>query len=318
MKIDRLLSIVVFLLNHHQTTANELANTFEVSVRTIKRDMETISLAGIPIRSTLGIHGGYSIEPRFTLTKQYAKRQDYSMIITALIGLQSSYHSKKSEELLNKFVNLMGDSVSTVNPIYLDNSVVQENALVQQNLQRLEKAIHHRQNVILCYRNAKQKNSERIVQPVALNCKWYNWYLFAYCEKSNDYRQFKLNRIKQLKLLNSVFKEHTNIEELMHEQDRSYSETSIAIDLLVQNKDRDLLEEYFPKGNMTRIDNKNWMMRVYLPEYEQIWKAKLIALGDRVKILQPESLRKELISVARSFIANNEIATFPQSKTSPD
>jgi predicted DNA-binding transcriptional regulator YafY len=74
-------------MNHHQATANELANTFEMSVRTIKRDMDTINLAGIPIRSTLGIHGGYSIEPRFTLNKQYTKRQDYSTIITALMGL---------------------------------------------------------------------------------------------------------------------------------------------------------------------------------------------------------------------------------------
>ncbi|SFG83786.1 helix-turn-helix transcriptional regulator [Sporolactobacillus nakayamae] len=94
MKTDRLLGIVIYLMNHQQTTAHELAKKFEVSIRTIKRDMETINLAGIPIRSVLGAHGGYSIEPRFTLNKQFVKRQEYMTIITALMGLQSSFHSK--------------------------------------------------------------------------------------------------------------------------------------------------------------------------------------------------------------------------------
>ncbi|MCO7126896.1 WYL domain-containing protein [Sporolactobacillus shoreicorticis] len=305
MKIDRLLGIVVFLLNHRQATANELASTFEVSVRTIKRDMDTINLAGIPINSTLGVNGGYSIEPRFTLNRQYTTRQDYATIITALMGLESSYHTKKTEQLLNKYLHLIGDSDHAAGPIYLDNSIAREGMLVQHHLQLLEKAILHRQNVHLWYRNAKQETSERMVQPIALSYKWYDWYLFAYCEKSKDYRQFKLVRMKQLELLDTLFNEHRNVENLMHEHEQSYSETSIAIDLLVQDKDRDLLAEYFPKGSFTRMNNE-WMMRVYLPEYEMMWKAKLIALGSRVKITRPEFLRQELITTAQSFIANNE------------
>jgi hypothetical protein len=92
----------------------------------------------------------------------------------------------------------------------------------------------------------------------------------------------------------------------MHEHDRSYSETCLAIDLLVLDKNRELLKEYFPKGSMTRINDEEWMMRVYFPEYEMIWKAKLIALGSCIKIINPEFLKKELVTTAQSFIANNE------------
>jgi len=315
MKIDRLLGIVIFLMNHEQTTAQELAEEFEVSIRTIKRDMETINLAGIPIRSVLGAHGGYSIEPRFSLNKQFVKRQEYMTIITALMGLQSSFHSNKYQILLDKYRNLYG--VAKNSSIFLDNSAAQEGANVQHNLKFLEKAIHQRRHILISYRNAQQDHSQRKVHPLALICKWYDWYLFAYCERSNDYRLFKITRIKKAAMLDTEFQEYKNIEELMKKHDHSYSVSCIDIALLVQNEDRDLLEEFFPKGKFELISEKEWIMHVCLPEYEQLWKAKLIALGDRVKILKPESLRKELVSAARSFIANNETGTFLQSKNLP-
>jgi predicted DNA-binding transcriptional regulator YafY len=316
MKIDRLLGIVIFLMNHEQTTAQELAEEFEVSVRTIKRDMETINLAGIPIRSILGVHGGYSIEPRFTLNKQFVKKQEYMTIITALIGLQSSFHSKNFQVLLDKYKNLVGDSKS--NSIFLDYSTAQEGSNVQQSLEIMDNAIHQRRHILISYRNAQQDTSQRKVQPLALTCKWYDWYLFAYCERANDYRLFKITRIKKATMLDSQFQEYKNIEELMKKHDHFYSESCMDIALLIQDKDRDLLKEFFPKGTFEPIDEMKWIMHLRLPEYEQIWKAKLIALGDRVKILKPESLRKELVSAAHTFIANNGAVSFSQSKTSPD
>jgi predicted DNA-binding transcriptional regulator YafY len=313
MKIDRLLGIVIFLMNHKQTTAQELAEEFEVSIRTIKRDMETINLAGIPIRSIFGAHGGYSIEPRFTLNRQFVKKQEYMTIITALIGLQSSFHSKNLQVLLDKYKNLDGDSKS--NSIFLDYSAALEGTEVQQKLELLHHAIHQRRHILISYRNAQQDTSQRKVQPLALTCKWYNWYLFAYCESANDYRLFKITRITKVATLDSLFQGHKNIVELMKKHDHFYSESCMNVALLIQDKDRDLLKEFFPKGTFEPIDEKKWSMHLRLPEYEQIWKAKLIALGDRVKILKPESLRKELVSAAHTFIANNGAASFSQLKT---
>ncbi|SFG83806.1 helix-turn-helix transcriptional regulator [Sporolactobacillus nakayamae] len=218
--------------------------------------------------------------------------------------------------LLDKYKNLVGNSKS--NSIFLDYSAAQESSNVQQSLEILDNAIHQHRHILVSYRNAQQDTSQRKVQPLALTYQWYAWYLFAYCEHANDYRLFKITRIKKATMLDSQFQKHINIEALMKKHNHFYSESSVDIALLIQDKDRDLFEEFFPKGTFEPIDEKKWIMHIRLPEYEQMWKAKLIALGDRVKVLKPESLRKELVSAARTFIENNEAASFSQSKTSPE
>ena len=72
MKIDRLMGIVVYLLNHGRTSAQKLAEEFEVSSRTIMRDLESLDQAGIPIQSFYGAEGGYQLMEDFVLEKQVA------------------------------------------------------------------------------------------------------------------------------------------------------------------------------------------------------------------------------------------------------
>ncbi|MCI1858905.1 MAG: YafY family transcriptional regulator [Sporolactobacillus sp.] len=303
MKIDRLLAIVIFLLNHRQATARTLADAFEVSVRTIKRDMDTINQAGIPVRSTAGAGGGYAIEPRFALSKQYIKKTDVEAILTALTGLQSSFYRKRLEPLVERLTQL--SKPSPPNSIFLDYSVAQEGRFVQVHLNQLAKAIADRHRVLLTYRNLKQEVSERQVRPLALTCQWGSWYLFAFCEKADDYRLFKLIRMKQIVVLGSVFPKIDGVEALMRQHLRSYSDGCIDIEILIHEQDRDLAEELFPNGQSSRQSENHWVMHLHLPAYERLWKAKLICLGDRVKIIRPDFLRTELTSLAKSFIAEN-------------
>ena len=92
MKIDRLLGITIYLLNHRKVSARTLADKFEVSQRTIQRDMETLNMAGIPIVSTYGSDGGYAILDSFRMERQAACDSDYSFILTALKGLSTAYN----------------------------------------------------------------------------------------------------------------------------------------------------------------------------------------------------------------------------------
>ena len=94
MKTDRLMAITLYLMNHETVSASVLASCFEVSKRTIQRDMETLSRAGVPITSLYGADGGYGIMEEFRLGKQFAGAEDYRNIVTALRGLVSAYDSK--------------------------------------------------------------------------------------------------------------------------------------------------------------------------------------------------------------------------------
>ncbi|MBP3039448.1 WYL domain-containing protein [Bacillaceae bacterium Marseille-Q3522] len=305
MKIDRLLSITIFLLNHPKTTSKELANKFEVSVRTIKRDIENINLAGIPVMSTLGSNGGYSIHPRFTLDKQFLRSEDFALIAAALTGLQSSFENKKTEEILEKYQVLSKNKDIREGHIYLNYSAAREGKFVQQHLSSLEKAIIHHQVVDILYCDAKQQPTKRQVHPLALRYQWYDWYLFGYDPDKKDYRMFKIVRIKKITIHNCIFKEHHNISDMMLNHDREYSQKCIDIDIHFHEENQSIVEEYFPKGRILKKKGKTHQLRLHLPENEMMWKAKLIALGDCIKIIKPDSCRQELMNIAQNFIKNN-------------
>ena len=106
MKIERLYAITVYLLNHGRTSANELAKYFEVSVRTIQRDIDSLCLAGIPIISVTGATGGYEISSQFKLDKHLATSNDYSYILTALKGLVSATNDQNAKHTLEKISHI--------------------------------------------------------------------------------------------------------------------------------------------------------------------------------------------------------------------
>ena len=102
MKLDRLLGITIYLLNHEKTSASTLAKRFEVSVRTIQRDIEALCMAGIPVAASMGADGGYEILDTFCMERQTAEQMDYQHIVAALQGLLSAYEEETAEDTLEK------------------------------------------------------------------------------------------------------------------------------------------------------------------------------------------------------------------------
>ncbi len=136
MKIDRLLAITMFLLNRETVSASALAERFEVSKRTIQRDIDTLNQAGIPITSVYGVEGGYEIMDGFKLTKQIAGVDDYLNIIIALKGLSTAYESQKINETLDKALYAMQGGEQQ---IFIDFSAAREGTLVNEYLHIIEK-----------------------------------------------------------------------------------------------------------------------------------------------------------------------------------
>ena len=138
MKIGRLMGIVVYLLNNGRTSAQELAEEFEVSPRTIMRDLESLDQAGIPIQSFYGVEGGYQIMDSFVLEKQAATRHEYDWIVTALKGMASAYESKGLEQTLAKVKSLNHTEGTAVS---VDLGVAGEDDKIKEQLKLLEDAI---------------------------------------------------------------------------------------------------------------------------------------------------------------------------------
>lgn len=175
MKTDRILGIIIYLTNHDNVSARCLAERFHVSVRTIQRDMISISAMGIPIYSENGKNSGYSILPTYKIKNSEIRCDEQQMIIKALESLATSYTNDTLKNLIEKYNTIVQNEGGQ--KVFWDFGVTKENSDVQSKNQLLENAIGLKKYVSFEYCNADGKKSSPEVEPLAIHYKWYAWYL---------------------------------------------------------------------------------------------------------------------------------------------
>lgn len=299
MKTDRLMAITLYLMNRETVSASALAARFEVSKRTIQRDMEALSKAGIPIVSTYGADGGYGVMDGFRLTKQIAGTDDYRNIITALRGLRTAYGGKEVDETLNKALLSMPHDTQRV---FVDFSAASEDPSVERYLRAMNGAIAGRSLLKILYTNATGKSSSRVVEPLALSLRWYAWYLFAYCREKRDYRLFKLQRITGCEAVPGSFsKKHRDIEARMEESAKADSREQYHVRLRCTKAALQQVQEYL-RGKVVKVYDGG-DTELLLPEkpFERMWFSLLLGFGNEVEVLEPVSLRQMLQDKAKEI-----------------
>lgn len=306
MKIDRLLDIIIYLLNHEKVSASVLAERFHVTVRTIQRDMVCITEAGIPVYSNHGKDGGYSILPSYKMKNCEIRRDEQQMIRQALESLASSYANETLAGLIEKYHAVSENTESR--RTFFDFGIAKENQKVQQDNQILEKAIAEERLVTFTYRDAKGQESQRLVQPLAIQYKWYSWYLFAWSVPQEAYRTFKIARISEMQVTpRHADKKHEDVELLIKQADEAYSDTRVTIEVHFDRKVKSIIEEYFPDSEMEELDGEILRVWIRVPPRERLWRALLLSLGNQVKVVSPENYRNELIETAQNFLSNYDI-----------
>lgn len=306
MKIDRLLEIIIYLLNNENVSANYLAKKFNVSVRTIQRDMVSISAAGIPVYSNGGKYGGYSILSTYKIKNADIKNEEQQMILQALKSLATSYRCETLSGLIEKYNAIIEKEDGQ--KIFWDFSITKENNQVQESNRILECAVKQRAYISFEYRNANGDVSQKIVEPLAIHYKWYAWYLFSFDYKKNTYITFKVARMKNIQIQEKKsHRNHGNIEMRMKESEMNYYSTSIEIIIQFHEDDIDLIREYFPDCIIKKTTCQICRTNICVPEKERLWKVLLLSFGNRIKIISPESYKNTLIETAQKFISNYDI-----------
>lgn len=302
MKIDRLLGITIYLLNHDKVSAKTLSHRFEVSLRTIQRDIETLCEAGIPVVSSLGTDGGYEILNSFKMDKQIANNNDYSYVVSALRGLASAYESNKINLTLEKVKAVLKSNKIDTN-IILDFSTLRENKNTNEELKVLETAIEEKIVVKFLYTNADDKTTEKEVEPIAVTYRWYSWYLLAYSLEKDDYRLYKLVRMRNLILTDKkILKVHESASILLKKNDEKDNRKYIDIKLFCKAEVKTKAIEYL-KGNIElEYENGDFIMNLHLPENEQLWFGTLFSFGKLVKVIEPEALKEKLCAKSREIL----------------
>ena len=210
MKIDRLISIIMILLDKKRIGAHELARMFEVSPRTIYRDIDTINLAGIPILSTSGVGGGFEIMPKYKIDKNVFSAADLSAILMGLSGLSNML---RGDELVNAFAKVKSfipadrakDIEVKTNQLHIDLNPWMGNRNIQPYLEIIKTAMQENKLLSFEYIDRYGNASVRTAEPYQLILKNSHWYWQGYCHKRNDFRLFKLSRTQGLHMQKKSF-----------------------------------------------------------------------------------------------------------------
>jgi len=302
MKTDRLLAIVIYLLNHDIVSAATLAQRFEVSKRTILRDIDHIALAGIPIKSITGARGGYSIMEGYKLDGRLINESERSAIITALEGFRSAYDSQKYNNVLDKISSVLPNNQQQ--HVFLDFGASGENCELQEKLKLIETAISDKCSLRISYVNAQGEASIRIIEPLALNYRWYAWYLLAFCTIKQDYRIFKVTRIGELDHTDTAFsKKHGNPADILKQAFQVGKRKEISISLLCKSTVKTQVCEYLD-GDITEIlANGDFIMNIYAMEDERMWFAMLLSFGNLIQVIEPDGLKARLVEIAKNILS---------------
>jgi len=297
MKIDRLLGIVTTLLQCDKITAPELAGRFEVSRRTIYRDIDDICKAGIPIISVQGGDGGISISEGYKLDKNVLTVDELQNIITGLKSLGSVSDAARIEMLINKLSPKNEAVVSLKDNILIDLSSHYKSSL-SEKITMLKRAISENKLVNFDYYSEKGQTN-RTIEPYFLTFKWTAWYVFGYCTDKRDYRLFKLNRLWRHMILDDVFiPREIPVEEL--DFDDYFVDGNKITVIFDKASEYRLIEEYGPECYEVMGDGRLKFSVGYTnKDYILSW---ILGFGDKAKIVEPEDMAKELTQLAKNII----------------
>jgi len=298
MKIDRSISIIMLLLEQKKISAAKLAEMFEVTPRTIYRDMEAINAAGIPVISYPGMNGGFGIMEQYKIEKKLFTVSD---ITALLIGLRSIPTTISSEEVLNAIVKIKGlvpeeqirDIELKSGQIAVDHTPWLRHNNLEPNLKKIKTALNENKLISFEYSDQNNTQSERKVEPYRLVLKNSKWYLQAYCTTRSDFRTFKLSRILSLQILEETFAPR-KFDYFPLDITNDVEKKSIPIKLLVDESLRDMMEEFCGRESIEPCGNNKLFVRFPFVE-DEFWYGMILRLGDRCECLEPENVREEII-----------------------
>lgn len=299
MQESRLFKIVYCLLDKGKSTAPELAEKFEVSIRTIYRDIDVLSSAGIPIYATQGKGGGISILQNFVLDKSLLSNQEKDQIIMALQGI-SATENENSCELLTKLGSIFQSKAA--NWIEVDFSNWVKNNPDQDIFKLIKNSIFSRNIISFQYFGSNRESTIRQVEPLKLVFKSKAWYLYGYCLLQNEYRFFKLTRIKDLKIRTEVYSREVpttfSVSKIID------MENTITVKLKFDKRMAFRVYDEFA-DEVTDDEQGNLYVQTNLPDNDGLY-SYLFSFADCVEVLEPENIRglvrKKLAAMQNKYV----------------
>ncbi|GIN39344.1 helix-turn-helix transcriptional regulator [Heyndrickxia oleronia] len=298
MKLERLISIIFKLLNNEILSASSLADEFQVSTRTIYRDIEAICAAGIPVVSYQGTNGGFGIIEGYKFDRSLIGSYDILSLITVLSSLSSIFEDKEVEHTIERLKMLDTSGNNRTLLVDLDSHRTEPNSLMD-----LRKAIHEKRVIRFDYVSHKNEFTSRELEPVHLHYKYRNWYLYGYCRERQNYREFRVSR-----MMGIILTEKTFVQTHERKEDSTYSDDNLEgfEDVVIWVNPNSLAGVLDQFQNSAKVMNSDGSMTITLSVYQPLharWlKSILLSFGSGAKVIKPVELQSIIVDEAKKIM----------------
>lgn len=283
-KIERLISIVMILLQKEVVSASEFSRLFHVTKRTIQRDMEALSYANIPIYAKYGAEGGYALMEEYKFDKRLLNHKDIENILIALGGFEQLI---TNQEIQTTILKIKGMTSADISP-KLDLTFYDwaGRSQIEEAILFIKQAIE--KNWLLKFEYVDQKGNitSRIVEPYKMHLREMHWYLFGYSLEREDYRTFKLTRITNIQ--KDGFFVPRSDKVLEQEKQHNEQQNLVSVELLIDVAVRDQFIERYGNNAVTKVTSRSYLATIELPMNQFAYQF-LAGFGNKVKMIKPKA-----------------------------
>lgn len=297
MKIERLLTMTIMLLNRRKVTAKELADHFDVTVRTIYRDVETLNASGIPVISYQGYEGGFCIAENFKLSRQLLTFDDIVQLLSLLKGVNRTLQNREVAGVIEKITALIPSDKEEEyeqqsGSFIIDISSWGNSSKFDLLISDLHRSVADSILVRFTYITAQGATSERVVEPHTMVLKSFTWYLIGFCRLRQEFRIFRLSRVRECTLSSERFIRR-EIDPYTFFQEKGDSRPMVTLRLRFSTRIAFRIEEMFSEHILER-DAEHLLVEFTIPEDEWIY-GMILNYGNDVEVLEPPHVRKTII-----------------------
>lgn len=297
MKVDRLVSIIMILLDKKRIGAQELADMFEVSPRTIYRDIDAINMAGIPVRGASGVGGGFEIMQEYKVDKKVFSADDLSAL---LMGLSSLSGMIRGDELVHALAKVKSfipadrakEIELKVNQICIDLSPWMGNRNIQPYLETIKSALQENKLLSFEYIAHHGNKTARTAEPYQLVLKGNHWYLQGYCRIRNDFRLFRLSRMSNLQMKEEIFAPR-DYQKPQLDFDSILETMQTKIKIRIHKSIMDRVLDYCTYEHFSPSGSEHYIVDFPFIENEYYYDI-LLGFGNKCECLEPLHIRAEM------------------------
>jgi len=299
MKMERLIAIIMLLMERETVSTRELAERLEVSRRTIFRDIDTLGMAGVPVVVTRGANGGVGLMKSYKVDKKLFTPKDVRSLIASL----RSYHQLLADQeiagTLTKLQSL--EEPSRYAHVSVDLEPNPGNRSLRSLLKRIETAINDRRYLLFQYTDKNGKETSRQAEPYQLVFKESSWYLQAFCVERHDYRIFKLARMNEVRLSEERFAPR-NFAPLPMDGSDWMTDERVPVIIRIDKSVKDKVIERFGEEHIIARDGDGYIAKYPIADNEEGYNV-LLRFGAKCEILEPVTVRQNFINYLNHILA---------------